>query len=103
MSGQGVASEQPASGQRAAGEQLASAQSALKEDKRQRTLLATLAGGSLALATDFACQTLSALVECSFRGSVFPTFPDEAVYLLCRTVKLKLCIMTQKDIDTAIA
>ena len=39
-------------------------------------MLATLAGGSLALATDFARQALSALVECSFRGSAFPTFPD---------------------------
>ena len=64
-----------------AGERLASAHSVLKEDKRQGTLLATLAGGSLALATDFARQALSALVECSFRGSAFPTFPD--VYRLC--------------------
>ena len=65
-----------------AGERLASAHSALKEDKRQGTLLATLAGGSLALATDFARQALSALVECSFRGSAFPTFPDVEIVQL---------------------
>ena len=65
------------SGWQVAGKCSASAQSVLKEDKRQKTLLATLAGSSLALATDFARQALSALVECSFRGSAFPTFPDD--------------------------
>ena len=85
------------SGWRVADERSASAHSALKEDKRQGTLLATLAGGSLAPATDFARQALSALVECSFRGSAFPTFPDVILPKLTLALKnipdLTMCVI----------
>ena len=85
-----MASELTVSGWRAAGERSASAQSVLKEDKRQGTLFATLAGGLLALATDFAHQALLALVECSFRGSVFPTFPDVVTWFHLSQLYLSL-------------